>query len=111
MGLILPPAGPHIDWQKAQKARDLIGNTLYDYEEFKPLIEMALSDRLADLEAYCVESGQDYNDKLRRQFEIVEIEVGYYTAIIPHFMLMDIYKRGEYYVMWCRMVEEIENQP
>jgi hypothetical protein len=50
---------PQLDWEKVKTARDLIFKNLFDYKEFHPLINMALNDRLLNLENDCKLNGND----------------------------------------------------
>ena len=99
---------PKLDWKKVKKAQDLIGKNLFDYEEFKPLIEMVLNDRLNELEKYCELNKKLYPEKLKQMCEIKEINVGIYTMICPGFMgKYDIQENNEYYKKWCEVVETL----
>lgn len=96
---------PKLDWAKVKNTRQLIGKNLFDFEEFKPLIDMALSDRLYELEDYCKRAKKDYPTKLKQMCEINEHEVVYYTMILPSFMnRIDIQEQNQYYKKWCELV-------
>ena len=96
---------PKLDWVKVKNAREFIGKNLFDFEEFKPLIDMVLSDRLKELEDYCKRSKKDYPTKLKQMCEINEYEIGYYTMILPSFMnRIDIQEQNQYYKKWCELV-------
>ena len=99
---------PKLDWAKVKTARELIGKNLFDFKEFNPLIEMALSDRLKDLEDYCRRAHKDYPTELKRICNIYEREVGGFTMILPFFMSRtDIQEQNEYCKKWCELVEKL----
>lgn len=96
---------PKLDWVKVKNARELIGLNLFDFNGFKSLVDIALSDRLKDLEDYCIRANKDYSNKLKQMCEIREYEFGYYTIILPSFMnTIDVQSQNQYYKMWCELV-------
>lgn len=98
---------PPIDWEKAQKADKLFGENLLDHEEFKPLVEMALSGYLSSLKSYCEQLEKNYEDKLRKLCEIWKYEFGYYEIILPRFMTtIDVQENNDYYKLWNKLVME-----
>ena len=102
---------PKLDWDKVKSARNLIGNNLLDYEEFKPLVEMALNNRLAGLAGYCRGAGKDYGDMLRKQCDIRESICGEYLMILPAFMnRFDIETKTKCFVEWATVVGTILNK-
>lgn len=101
---------PKLDFDKVKFAQELVHKNLFDFNEFKPLIDMALNDRLKDLEDYCHRSGKSYEEKLKNMCEITEIEIGYFTMIIPKFMnRFDIDDKNDYYEKWCKIVGSLNN--
>ena len=96
---------PKLDWNKVKNARELIGKNLFDFDEFKPLIELVLSDRLKELEDYCKRANKDYPTKLKQMCEIIEIEYGFYSIIVPSFLnRMLILENDILYTKWCELV-------
>lgn len=98
---------PKIDLSEAKKRKDLIGKNLIDFEVFKPLIDMALLDRLKELKDYCNCSNINYDVKLRKMCEIVEIEYGFHTIIVPFFCSRSvIFEKDPLFIKWCELLKE-----
>lgn len=105
-----------INWDRANKAKLLIGKALNDFKEFKPLIDLFMnSDRHKEDKEwhriYGPTVGRTYEQWLDKSFQIGEISYEGFTVILPGFMnKLNIEREDEYYILFDKCVGEIINK-
>jgi hypothetical protein len=101
---------PELDCNKVKNIRELIDKNLFDFDEFKPLIDMALSDRLKGLKDYCKKANINYVNKLKEMCKIIEIEHGFYLIIVPFFISRNIIiEQDELFKKWCELLDKLKS--
>jgi hypothetical protein len=106
--MILSPQPP-IDYEKAARVRELIGQNILDIEQFKSLVD-ELDDEIfsdGEIEMYCKQMDKPFDEFRRERYEILEYDVGCYSMITVFWIYSrDIRLTSPTAQLWKKLVGE-----
>jgi len=100
---------PPIDFEKAARVRELIGQNILDIEHFKPLVDELDGEIFNDgeLELYCKQMDKSFNEFRRERYNILEYDVGCYSMITVFWIYSrDIRLTSPTAQLWKKLVGE-----
>jgi hypothetical protein len=98
-------------YKNQSKIRELCGKNIFDFEDFKPLIDFYLnSEHRKELKKYCENKNIDFNIRVRSFFDVWERKIKNYNATIPDIITRyDIVENTEIYQIYCNCINKYIN--